>query len=81
MDVVATGSLDSVRRDVDSFLLSLPLGTDRDSADVEEAVARRLISCEIERLKLQKKLHQWQDPDLTQDPIFRGDTSDRFSMM
>lgn len=59
MDVATTVSLDSVRRDVDSFLLSLPLGTDRDSADVEEAVARRLISCEVERLKLRKKLQQW----------------------
>ncbi|GMH36103.1 hypothetical protein BSKO_03971 [Bryopsis sp. KO-2023] len=59
VDVPPTTALDSVRRDVDAFLLSLPLGTDRASADVEEAVARRLIRCEVERLKLQKKMHQW----------------------
>ncbi|CAD7698322.1 unnamed protein product [Ostreobium quekettii] len=58
-ETVPDAALEAVRVDVDAFLLSLPLGTDRASAEVEEAVAHRLVAAEISGIKLQKKIAQW----------------------
>lgn len=51
--------LESINEDIESFLLSLPLGTDSRSAEVEQAVASRLYESEVEKAVLKKKLAQW----------------------
>lgn len=49
----------SLKQDIDAFLLSLPLGTSRGDALVEEAVAERLYDAQLSRAALQLKLNEW----------------------
>ncbi|GAX80650.1 hypothetical protein CEUSTIGMA_g8085.t1 [Chlamydomonas eustigma] len=48
-----------IRDDIESFLLSLPLGSDAEAADVEHMVAERLLETEVARAMLQQKVQQW----------------------
>ena len=45
--------------EIEDFLLSLPLGTDSDSAVIEAEVANRLFEAEVAKAGLQNKLQQW----------------------
>ena len=44
---------------VEDFLLALPLGTGRAAAEVEAAVARRLMDAEMGRAALKDRLRKW----------------------
>ena len=51
-----------IREEVNTFLASLPLGTSRRDAQVEDAVARQLYALLNMRADLQLKLNQWWGP-------------------
>jgi hypothetical protein len=51
-----------IRDEVNTFLASLPLGTTRRDAQVEDAVARQLYALLNTRADLQLKLNQWWGP-------------------
>lgn len=49
----------AVAAGVNEFLLRLPLGTGRDAAEVEAAVAERLLAAELGRAQLKARLRKW----------------------
>lgn len=48
-----------LQKEIDDFLVRLPLGTDSRSADIENAVADRLFEAELSKLRLQDRLQQY----------------------
>ena len=44
---------------VDAFVMSLPLGTDAAAAEVEAAVAARLLEADISKAQLHQRLQKW----------------------
>ena len=49
----------AIRRDVDHFLVVLPLGTGPDDAVLEEAVASKLYEALLSKAVMQHKLTEW----------------------
>ena len=49
----------AIAASVNEFLLGLPLGTGRAAADVEAAVAERLLGAELARTQLKARLRKW----------------------
>ena len=48
-----------IRQEVDTFLLSLPLGTSARDAAIEDRVAERLLSLHSDVAAMQDKVHEW----------------------
>ena len=48
-----------IRQEVDTFLLSLPLGTSARDAAIEDKVAERLLSLHTDIAAMQAKVHEW----------------------
>jgi hypothetical protein len=45
--------------DIDEFLLQLPLGTDLNSAELEAAVADKLLDLHLANVQLRQRLGNW----------------------
>lgn len=56
-----TASMEGLRisTSIDDFLLSLPLGTDQASAEVEAMVSQKLVEAEVTKAQLRQRLQNW----------------------